>query len=219
MDTLRVTKSDTSASTNDVKPSNITPDNENNVYDPEAEIWKNLRNWGLSTELSQTGTQMLHPTLLQDLETDNIEVIQRLRSSTRNVSRRFQSDDELTAIQSESTQPAASIEAGPEAVGSSDESDKICSTSFWGALPKLLKPIGLQCLSTNNAKNKPSVEEENWEAGEDEDYEDDEDSENDLRVSSSITFIFSQCVGWIMCCIFVGKHSISFFFFFLIAFY
>lgn len=212
MDTLRVTKSDASANTGDTKSSGDPPDGEANIYDPEAEIWKNLRNWGLSTELSQNVAHMLHPTLVQDLETDNVEIIQRSRSSTGNVSRIFQSDGEFTAIQPESPQPDTSIETDPEAAESSQESNKICSTSFLGALPKLLKPIGLQCVSTNNAKNKPCVQEkENWEAGDDEDYEDDEDAESDdLRVSSSLTFIFSQCVGWIMCCIFVGKHSTNF---------
>lgn len=205
LDTLRVTKSDASANTDDTQSSNDPPDSEANIYDPEAEIWKNLRKWGLSTELSQNVSHMLHPTLVQDLETDNVEIIQRLRSSTGNVSRMFQSDGEFTAIQPESPQPDTSVETDPEAAETSEESNKICSTSFLGALPKLLKPIGLQCLSTNNAKNKPCAQEENWEAGDDEDYEDDEDAESDdLRVSSSITFIFSQCVGWIMCCIFVA---------------
>lgn len=206
MDTLRATKSNVSVSTNDIKSSNVPTDNENNIYDPDADIWKNLRKWGLSTELSPNAAQMLHPTLLQDLETENMEVIQRLRASTGNVSRIFQSGGEFTAIQPESSLPGTSVEADPEAAESSEESNKKCSMSFLGALPKFLKPIGLCHLSIKNAKNKPCVQEENWEAGEDEDYEDDEDTErDDLRVSSSITFIFSQCVGWIVCCIFVGK--------------
>lgn len=161
----------------------------------------------MSTDLSPNVSQVLHPTLLQDLETDNVEVTQRLRANSRNVSRMSQSDSESTAIQPEAALPNTAVETNADAADSPEESNKKCSMSF-GALPKFLKPFGLQCGSTNETKDKPCVREENWEAGEDEYYEDDEDTErDDMRVSSSITFIFSQCVGWIVCCIFVGEYS------------
>lgn len=205
MDTLRATKSEVSPSPHDIKSSHVPTESED-VYDPDAEIWKNLRKWGLSTELSPNAAQMLHPSLLQDLETDNMEVIQRPRASTGNVSRIFQSDSEFTSIQPESLVPDTSVETDPEGTESSEESTKKGSVSYLGTLPNFFKTVDLWRLSTNNAKNKPCEQEENWEAGEDEDYDDDEDTErDDLRVSSSITFIFSQSVGWIVCCIFVGK--------------
>ncbi|KAG0719663.1 Polycystin-2 [Chionoecetes opilio] len=148
---------------------------------------------------------MLHPTLLRDLEAENMEVSQRSRSSTGNKSRVSQADSGFNTIQPESLLPDTSTETEPtEAHDSPEENDKKGSSSVFRDLPRSLKQTGSWLLFPSPVENKQYVQED-WEAGDHEDDDDDEDAErDDLRVASSITFIFSQCVGWIVCCIFVA---------------
>ena len=154
---------------------------------------------------------MLHPTLFRELETENMEVTQRPRSSTENISRLSESDSGFAGIQPEALVPDTSLETETNEVDeSSEERDEKCSAPFFRVLPKFLRKFDPWCVSRNKVKNKQDGQEEDWEVPEDEEYDDDDDDNDDdeerddLRVASSITFIFSQCIGWIMCCIFVG---------------
>lgn len=205
LDTLRASKSDSATSTSDTKSTQIPSDNEEDIYDPQAEIWRNLRKWSLSTEVSSSGAEMFHPTLLRDLEAENMEVTQRPRSSSENTSRVSQSDSGITTIQPESLPSDPSVVTEPNEIDEPPEtSDKKCSAPFFRVLPKFKRTQGSCCASRSKAKSKQDIQED-WEVHEDEDYDDEEEAErDDLRVASSITFIFSQCVGWIMCCIFVA---------------
>ncbi|MPC36647.1 Polycystic kidney disease protein 1-like 1 [Portunus trituberculatus] len=205
LDTLRASKSDSATSTDDTKSIQISSDSEEDIYDPQAEIWRNLRKWSLATEVSSSGAEMFHPILLRDLEIENMEITQRPRSNSENTSRVSQSDSGITTIEPESLPPNPSVVTEHNEVDEPpEERDKKFSAPFVRVLPKFKGKRSSCCTSKSNGKSKEDIQED-WEIHEDEDYDDEEDAErNDLRVASSITFIFSQSVGWIMCCIFVA---------------
>lgn len=70
--------------------------------------------------------------------------------------------------------------------------------------------------SKGNKARGRQEDEEGWDAAvEDEEEEEDETDGSEMRIASSLTFIFSQCVGWIVCCFFAGKKDIYLFIFFL----
>lgn len=218
MDTLRATTaasaSGTSRASADVSDHEASCDvsdddgDDSDIYDPSAQIWKDLTAWAQTVELS-INTDIIHPSLLKYQESEDMQLTQRQRTSTLNesvhpsVNFSFSSDSGNLSDAS----PAVALERNMINVAESRETDstKKCSPTISHFFAKLRKTVSFILFFFTRKRKKLKPEKEGWHTDDD---DDDDDLESDeLGVTSNIVFIFSQCVGWIICCVFAGKYS------------
>nr|XP_053655234.1 uncharacterized protein LOC128704203 [Cherax quadricarinatus] len=208
LDTLRASKEMSPPATSD-RNQNGQDDGEDpahDIYDTNAKIWRNLVNWAQTTELSNLNGE-LHSALFQGQ--DNMQVTQRARS---------EADHDLGSAElmsnTHETPTTTTLPANITRIINHQHevtNTKKCSPtilSFFSELRKTFNYI-LHFVAKNRrskSKKRNKLEEDGWDAEEDvDDDDDDDDLESDeLGVTSSITFIFSQCVGWIVCCFFAA---------------
>lgn len=215
LDTLRATKERVTATSATDEPLSDQENVDGEIFDPNARIWRNLTRWAQSAELSSVDRDIIHPALWSQ---EDVHVTQRMRSASSNKSRNPPVGSNLSTNSFEPL-PTASfqrnmsniINDNPEAT-----STKKCSPTILHFLSQLRKTFTymLQFLGKNKKlknKKKAKMEEEGCNPDEEEDDDDDDVENDELGATSSVSFIFSQCVGWMVCCFFAGKQ----FFFFM----
>lgn len=177
-------------------------DEESELYNPTSSTWAALARWAQTVELTNA-----HLSLLQDKDMDGMHVTQRSRTPNAAQS---ESPAEEALGPADPAGRCAEGKARPLPAAGGRDAAKKCSPTIFEFLAELRRAFA--CLvrilfEGRRAKCKGRARQEDeagWEADEDED-EDDEGESGEGRVASSLTFIFSQCVGWIVCCFFAGE--------------
>lgn len=214
LDTLRATRESEAAAPSggagDEESEPGLSDEESELYNPNSSTWTALARWAQTVELTNA-----HLNILQDKDMDGMHVTQRSR--TPNAAQSENPAEEASAGAAEPSHPYAEGKAA-QGIAEAEGRDaaKKCSPTIFEFLSELRRAFS--CLMRilfdgRRAKCKGRArqeDEEGWEADdggddEDEDDEDDEVESGEMRVASSLTFIFSQCVGWIVCCFFAGE--------------
>nr|XP_027213875.1 uncharacterized protein LOC113806948 [Penaeus vannamei] len=168
---------------------------------PQLEHVAALARWAQTVELTNA-----HLSLLQDKDMDGMHVTQRSRTPNAAPS---EGPPEEALGPADSAARCAEGKARPLPAGGGRDAAKKCSPTIFEFLAELRRAFACLVrilLEGRRARCKGRARQEDeagWEADEDED-EDDEGEGGEGRAASSLTFIFSQCVGWIVCCFFAA---------------
>lgn len=176
-------------------------DEESELYNPNSSTWTALARWAQTVELTNA-----HLSLLQDKDMDGMHVTQRSRTPNAAPS---EGPPEEALGPADPAARCAEGKARPLPAGGGRDAAKKCSPTIFEFLAELRRAFACLVrilLEGRRARCKGRARQEDeagWEADEDED-EDDEGEGGEGRAASSLTFIFSQCVGWIVCCFFAA---------------
>ncbi|XP_063588724.1 LOW QUALITY PROTEIN: uncharacterized protein LOC134765858 [Penaeus indicus] len=205
LDTLRATRESEAApqprGDGDGESDAGLSDEESELYNPNSSTWTALARWAQTVELTNA-----HLSLLQDKDMDGMHVMQRSRTPNAAQS---EGPPEEALGPAEPAARCAEGKARPLPAAGGRDAAKKCSPTIFEFLAELRRAFA--CLvrilfEGRRAKCKGRARQEDeagWEADEDDD-DDDEGEGGEGRAASSLTFIFSQCVGWIVCCFFAA---------------
>ncbi|KAK4293210.1 hypothetical protein Pmani_034078 [Petrolisthes manimaculis] len=192
--------------------------NGQNIYDPNAQIWHNLTRWAQTAELKGDMTSFLHPSLRLDGEwLEGMKVTQRTTTLGPGVEAPdiTSCDDgfgvgHLECLDAELGQrnPSAGVHPDHHHHHHTEEGNGKCTSQHIHSANRAWKPLSsiLRFVRGVRGRRDRIVQEDaqKEEEEEEEEVEEEEDERDELNVSSSLTFILSQCVGWIVCCLFVA---------------
>lgn len=184
-------------------------ENQENIYDTNAQMWHNLTRWAQTADFEGDLTSLLHPSLRQDGEwLEGMEVTQRTKTLGPGVEAQIISHNDGVQVRNHESFHAQLSQENPSTVKHnhpSVEGSGKCSARTCNPLSIILQLVrGVRGRRERTVQEDTHMEEE-------EELEEDEDERDELNVSSSFTFILSQCIGWIVCCLFVGEFSVIYY--------
>lgn len=188
------------------------------LYDPQNTVWANLARWAQSVEVTKTHNDAIHPALLKHMNSENMQLMQRL--NPRN---------SITSQSNISTGASRHLSLHEQSIQESEENcnENIVNTNSVESNIKKNSPQTLNFFSelsktffyiftflkrskkANTRKKSRQDDEEGW--THDVDEEEDDDADEEFGLMSNMTYIFSQCIGWIVCCFFVALCCMTLF--------
>ncbi|KAK7067469.1 hypothetical protein SK128_018137 [Halocaridina rubra] len=184
--------------------------NDSDIYDPDSAVWTNLANWAQSVEVTESHYNSLHPAVVRYLERENTEVTQRPRMNTQPGRESTQVTDvsQHISFSDRSTQGIQETVIRNRLENLPDVHAKKCSPqlfTFFSTLRRTFSYILFLLRHKKKGKSKRRSRDEDEEGctPDNEEEEDDVDDE-EFGITSNMTYIFSQCIGWIVCCFFIG---------------
>lgn len=191
-------------------------ENKENIYDTNAQIWHNLTRWAQTADFEGDLTSLLHPSLRQDGEwLEGMEVTQRTTTLGPGVEAQIISHDDGVEVRNHESLYGQVSQVNPSTINQDHlcvEGSGKCSSKHMQAADRTCNPLSiiLQFVRVVRGRRERTVQEDTQteEEEEQQEEEEDDDESDELKVSSSFTFILSQCIGWIVCCLFVGELSV-----------